>query len=515
MAGEIERGGPVHHRHGRRAAGRWLTHLVRDRSRRAGGPGRRDQEVDVHQCTVDVTAQVQSQVLSLCEVKAEVRFPEVFVRQQQRLDVRMNVRRAACDDLTCRSDQAIDVDAFPVAVDLAERLDRRGEPGDRCGQPDHMTVDPQGDGHRDKVRPGTCECPFGLGEDSERVRCTHRPVEALADHADAKTSHAAIQRTRVRLRTTRPGEHVEHGRVVGDRPGDRPDVIEGAVPVHETVGRNQPVSGLHAHDAAPSRRHPDAPTLVGPQRAIDQPRGHRDSRARGRPAGRVRRVDRIRRRGVRPDHGLRDDRRAGVEETLDDDRILPWPVQGRSHRSGGHRQARHRDVVLDTDAHSCQRPGPRTMDLTDVADGVVRVLHRLGPPAGRAIRMTAADSGLLDARQSLERPEERVDGRPDGVQLGRRELQLPARGISTKLCIGRRLRRSRRRCRRSVVDFHRRHALGEAGTRRPAAATVLIDSSCLWTTSHGTSWGSTRVVEAIAAVTPAACPIATALPVIR
>ena len=167
------------------------------------------------------------------------------------------------------------------------------------------------------------------------------------------------------------GKDVEEQRVVGDGCRHRAEMIEHGLHDHRTRVRDEAVRRLHPVDAAERRRHADRTALIAADREVDDPAADQRRRTGRRPAGREPVLPRVvglaqRVRVAAPRIAevlavrLAGDRRAGLEDAVDDRRVELGDVTLERRRAVHHRDARNGDVVLHGDACGPRAGLPRS-----------------------------------------------------------------------------------------------------------------------------------------------------------
>src|SRR6516165_9683981 len=104
----------------------------------------------------------------------------------------------------------------------------------------------------------------------------------VPDEADPHSAHAPLQPRRktaagyggaAGIERVMSGEDVEHQRVVGDGPGQRPDMVEGEGQRKNAPPRDQPISRLEPDDPASAGRVAHAAAGVAAKSHREQPGG--------------------------------------------------------------------------------------------------------------------------------------------------------------------------------------------------------------------------------------------------
>ena len=195
-------------------------------------------------------------------------------------------------------------------------------------------------------------------------------VEPIEQVARQLAEAQSLERRRVEqladLRGGRLHRVVEQPRI-GDRCGERADVIE--LPAERHHARRGDVSplGFEPDDAAGRGRNADRSARVGADRAERHAGRDRGRRSAARSARRSRRVVRIARRAEarvfagRPERelvevGLADEHRAGFAQAARDDGIRRGDVILADQRTRRGRRALLIDQILERDRNAVQRP---------------------------------------------------------------------------------------------------------------------------------------------------------------
>lgn len=200
--------------------------------------------------------------------------------------------------------------------------------------------------------------------------------EVLARNAHAHALDAASEGSdeglagalqRGRIPRVVPADRLEHNRAVGDVAGERPDLVQRARKRDQPVSTDQPVCRLHADDSAERCGLTNTPARVRPQGDDRFSGRHRRCRA---AAATPRYTIDIPRVSDRPECGvlvggphrelvevrLANDDRARCAEPFHHVRIERGNVAVQDFRSRRRPHPGGRDVVLDRDRNTVERP---------------------------------------------------------------------------------------------------------------------------------------------------------------
>ena len=188
---------------------------------------------------------------------------------------------------------------------------------------------------------------------------THRAVEhPLVER------HAAAARRRVVSIVPRDDRH--ESRRIGDRAGQRSEMVERPRQRHRAGAAHATVRGLEAHDAAARRGQPDGAAGVAAQRTEREPRGHGGRRAAAGAAGAVAGLPRILDvavMGVVPERAhrqlghvqLAERHRAGLAQARDRRALDRRRKVLARHGAARGRKARHVAEILVGEGHAVER----------------------------------------------------------------------------------------------------------------------------------------------------------------
>ncbi len=272
----------------------------------------------------------------------------------------------------------------PLVEQFARGKERRevdlAEPDPELGQLVHLTPERVGDrrvaGGQDRIARHTDDHVGGRGRWPLAPRC---------------------DRPRVDVPTIRMVEHAEHDRGVVRGEREHRDTVEGAARRDDPDGADQAERRLAPDDVAERGRDPTRPGGVGAERERNEPGRDGDPRARTRPAGHDRRIERVDRCAIgrpRPDQPggelvevrLAHDDTARAHEPADGHRRVRRGV-GERRAPGGGRHPGDVDVVLDGERDPRQRSV-----VHGVQTGADRVVvHPADPDRGIAGRRDAVD----------------------------------------------------------------------------------------------------------------------------
>ena len=258
--------------------------------------------------------------------------------------------------------------------------------------------------------------------DFDRVDHLRADVAQLADRTGEHTLHFAVERRRVvrlmedaeprafesiraeRVRIARcnviacvrrdgisgirPGDHLKHGRRIGDRARDSAGDVGREVERHDAAAADEPHGRSQADERLMTRG--SANRIAGVAGETDRREACRDAGrgAAARPGSHAARVVRIARvagknRIHRLDRAerelrhvrLRDHHRARVAQAFDDEGVLAGHHAFQRQRSGGRRHVDRLVVVFDEDRHAVQRSNRSR--LAEAAIEIVRDLQRV------------------------------------------------------------------------------------------------------------------------------------------